>query len=484
MTGGLFDGAAAIAAGTGATAGATLGASSMQAALAPMVRQRNAELSILSMTARNGGNITENARLAGYQIGNASETISFGGKSIAAIAEIKAGIYTGRDIISAPQYARTEASLASGLLASGEDPARASRGAEALGFKYFMGAPDIAEMARPVIGARSRYNRNDADLLLNFGPEAFGAYLDAYGRPDITHAQRGSFGNVQIGDYLAEKGSYQARGSGNAMAVARVGQMADILNLPEGRDSLAYARAGSQARDAMLLGFHQSDLTSFAIPGAQIQGRIDRANILPYNPSNLFALYGAQIGQNNQQIRTLSGRLETLARAGNLSEDEQYSLTSRIESLKTQNLADVFNVTEGRENLIPGLSAGRRRTVGAWTSDMALALSFANNNVPYRYAGATNGKQRRMQENFAEALGYGEGDLDPISRTGGINNLSGSGGGGAGTTNSLLSAILATLQGGGGQGQRPNGGVGQGFGTLGQRDVGRGNVTNPDAGAN
>src|ERR1019366_2799277 len=84
-SGGLLTGAAAVAAGAGGASGAVLGSAGLQSLIAPMIRQRNAQLAMLSASARSG----QDATSVGYQLGNLSDTVSFDGKTILQMAEIK-----------------------------------------------------------------------------------------------------------------------------------------------------------------------------------------------------------------------------------------------------------------------------------------------------------------------------------------------------------------------------------------------------------
>lgn len=498
--GGLATGATAAAVATGGLLGRELGSSMAQALIAPYVKQRNAELAILSVAARGNADVAElagsrtayireslnasgrfsfdivGARKTAGVLSDISESASFGGKSALQMTAIKAGIYTGRDIISLQETADTYSALGSALLSAGEDPGLAVRGTRTLANKYYMGAPGMARLAAPVLAARNRLGRNRADLLLQFGPEAYGAYADATQTDDITPGQRDAYRNVQRADYASRLGSAQIRGSGMAAAAAGRSSMEAISMLPGGRDSLAYAEARHGVMDSMLTGFSQSDAVNFGVPRAQIEGRMTRAQLMPYSPSRMFELAGREIGLNNRQIGSLRSRMSNLRSAGLLSEEQELGMTEQIESLRNATARSLSMISEGRENLIPGLVAGRRASVGSVNSLQLGALSFMRSGLPFRNMGAMGGGQKRFQDAYSDLIGLGEGDIMPHSRSQWMNN-SGSGGEG-GMMVSLLGQILRTLQGGGSpQGERPGRSFGQAAGIMSQRDVGASNTT-------
>jgi hypothetical protein len=339
---------------------------------------------------------------------------------------------------------------------------------------------------QPILGSRPETGDNVADILERFGPEATSTWLaiqneDLKSSVDPMLLARTS-ANLRTGDRLAAMAGTQARGVGAAQRVIYTGELSDVSALPGGSESLTASRIRQQIRESTLEEYRASDITGFEIPSARLQGARDRANLLPYNPSNVFGLDAATIALDRRQEAILGNRMDSLRRSGNLSEDEELRLTRQQEALHTDEFARLREITEGRENLIPGLSAGRPRLVGQFTSDQAEALSFANGRVPYRFAGAVNGADLARQDRAAADLGLSPSDLRPGSRTQEMN--SGSGGGGADPDiKRLLSAILSAIQGGNAQGARANESYGQGYGTISQRDVARGNAT-VDMGAN
>ena len=441
-------------AATGALAGQQLGSAMFQAVTAPFIRQRNTELALQSIAARQDSSTDA---LAGSQTGafrldssgrpkfrfdikkgefgfdaieqtnrtgalsDLSERISFGGKSFIDRAMIKLGIYTGKDIISLQQTAETYSTFGSALLAAGDDPQGAYDLTSRTARKYYMGAPRMAAMAAPVIAARARYNGNAADLALAAGPEAYGAYADATGTPDLTGRQRRAYGNIQTGDYLAQRASLQTRGSGAAAAVAYAGQMVDISALPGGRDSLAYAESSARYRDSMYQSYEQQDAAGYGLASTKLAGRQQRAELLPYAPANMLGLGVQRLGLNRQQIRTVEGRLKSLRASGNLTEDEELRLTGQIEDLRTQNAGVISRLSDGMEDRLPALSAGANSFAGRYRSTNLAALNLAMMGSPIRAWGATNGSQLRAQRQFVSDLGGTESDVAPRSRTAALN---------------------------------------------------------------
>jgi hypothetical protein len=156
--------------------------------------------------------------------------------------------------------------------------------------------------------------------------------------------------------------------------------------------------------------------------------------------------------------------------AGLLDEQTELHMTSQIEGLRTNSAAQMAMLSEGRENLLPGLVAGRRRSAGAFDSSQLAALSFRNAGLPFRGQGAMGGGQLAVQNAYADMI-FNGGDVGPRSRTSDINNA-----GMGGEVPEILKAILRTLQSSAStQGQRPNAGIGQAAGTLTSRDPSQGN---------
>ena len=341
-------------------------------------------------------------------------------------------------------------------------------------FKNQLG--DGAKLMAPVFGSLPETGGNMADMLMRFGVERTNLYNRLQSddlRSPISSVQLSAVsGAVRSGARTAQMGALSIRGSGFASAIGYGQEMGALSGLPGGSDSLAYKQATRQLADSVTEGFAQSNMTSFGVPRAQIEGQQQRAQLLPYMPSRMFEIAGRGIALNNREIGALRSQMSTMESAGLLDESTQLQYTQRIESLRTSNASQLAMLSEGRENLLPGLVAGRRRSVGAVDSGQLAALSYSRAGLPFRGRGAINGGALAVQNAYADLV-MGGGDVGPASRTSGINNMAG-----GGRTDDLLAAILATLKSGQStQGQRPNALIGQAYGTTQTRDVGQGNTT-------
>lgn len=494
----LSPGAPGAGFATGALAGQVVGGAALQSVLAPQVRQRNAELILQSIAARQGGSM---ASLMGDhsggigveitrdwkgvprglprffeqrytdvsgQLDQMQEDISFGGKNLLQKAAIKAGVYTGRDIISLPQISQTYANLASALLSSGEDSAGALTYTRNLASKYYMGAPQMSELAAPVMGSRSRFLQNGTDLLMNFGPERYGAYQDAVGGSDLTPRQLTAYGNIQGQQTRAQIASLQARGAASASLGAVNSAMQEMARLPGGASSLAYAQMASQARGLGLDAFNTAQIGSFDIPNVQLQGRMARAEMMPYGSGNILGMQFENIALQRQRVGSLQSFMNRRRASGELSEQEELMLTSEIEQSRNSIAGSIGRLGQGRENILPALTAGATRFSGRFTSASLATLALAGTGSAIRSYGAANGAHLAEQDAAWSALG-GDGFRTPVSRMQGLNSGRDSG--------EIVSAIkeltrtMERLLSGGGS-NRPGETVGMTQGMLSRRNLG------------
>lgn len=493
----------------GMTAGTQIGGPLAQALMAPYMQTRNSVMTLSGIAARASLNpytmlgvsntpLNPLERMSGIigsmrkgkqpdlatSIGGLAENISFHGKTGMEQALIQMGLYTGTDIISAPQLAQTISTVGSAFLAGGMPIGGAQRPgdfrsvAENLARRYYMQAPQMAQMAAPVIAAQNRYTRfdrnspmngmrpgamaNQADLMMDFGPEAYGAFADAVNGSQMTPGQISAYGNVQRADYSARLAGTQARGSGMAMASAYRYGMDQIAGLPGGTDSLAYGEMRQRYRGALMTGYRQQDIVGFDIPMTRAQGMLDRMNLLPFNPGATMTASLFMGGMANRQAGILEQRIETMRRAGNLSEEDELRLTSQAEQYRTMGASAIANVNEGFLNRLPAMSAGRPAFFGRYNS-MQLAAA-AVQGTPVRAFGALNGRQLRDQDDFYTSVG---GVPAPWSRTQSFNN----GGGGSAEIAGLLRELISAVRRNGG-GMRAGEAQGSAFAAMYGKRVG------------
>jgi hypothetical protein len=390
-----------------------------------------------------------------------AQQYSFRNKNPAEIALIKMGLYTGADIISTPQYSQVVATVGSGMLSAGirskDDVLKVSN---RLVDAYGMNAVGMSAMAAPVIGAMNQVTRggftpaggfpgsgtllgaNQTDLLMRFGPEAFGAYRDAMGTGDLTGRQMDSYRDVQRYSYSASIGATAARGSGMAAAAGFAGVQRSLAGLPGGAQSLAYGAAGEQYRNALYTGYGQQDAANFGVPMARLQGAYDRFSVMPYSPGPMLATSLMIGGLANNQANVIEQRLNNLRRSGTLTEAEELNLTQQAESYRTMGAKTIQQLGEGFINRLPAMSAGRPAFAMRMNSvSMAAAASMGS---PVLAFGALNGPQMQSQNDFYAGTG---GFPAAWSRMQGFNN-GGMSMGMSGETNQILQQILSVLQSG------------------------------------
>lgn len=324
-----------------------------------------------------------------------------------------------------------------------------------LGLLFGKTSTDVAKNIQPIFGTLPETGGNVADILSRFGPEATSTYLriqneELVGAVTPEQLRRSSAAQRELGRQ-AQLSALRPIGSAEWVASAFQGQMQEIAQLPGGAGSLAYANAYAGFRSARFASYGQQDIgvggangfePGFAMRDVALQGYQQRLQYMPFAPGNIF---GASLGiiQNNmQQIGVLSARLQT----PDLSEQERFSLFSQQQGLMTENARNVGLLSEGFENRLPGLAAGRPSFFGRYTSLQGAALNLAGMGSPIRAFGAANGAQAGMQDAFVNAFNV-PGTSMPYSTTAGLN-----------TTNEILSRILNAIE-------RGNSGGGRGAST-------------------
>jgi len=214
-------------------------------------------------------------------------------------------------------------------------------------------------------------------------------------------------------------GGLRPMGSGAAQMAAFNQERENIARLPGGRDSIAFAEADQGFRSARMTDYSQRSTIAFGIPNVQLQGEAARQELLPFNPGGIYRNRLGIIANNRGQI----GRVNEMLQNTDLTENERYQLTSERESLRTSTTAAIATISEGFENRLPALSAGRPSFFGRMNSLQGAALNLGRMGVPIGAFGAIGGAHRQMQLDFIHDMGgYGAGVEFPYSRTSGINN--------------------------------------------------------------
>ncbi len=389
----------------GMQGGMTTGSAYAQSVMAPFMRTHSMALTLSSIAAREGRNVYDmigghhhriDTQTSGLQ--HLSEEISFHGKTDREILGIKAGLYTGTDIISGPQLAQTYATLGSGLLAAGNDPRRAYDLSANLARKYGQAAPQMATMAAGVIAQTAKWGDNRGDLMLATGPEAFGAYADATGKPDFTKEQLQGYGDVQRADYQMQVAETNPRGRGQAKQIVYDAKLKALT--PFGTDTLAYRQAQQGRRQAVLQGYEERDITAYDIPmaGLEAEERIHQA--LPYQPGYNYGAALERMGLRANQLNTVGKRYQSLMAKGQLSEEEQKATYSQYQGMRVAQAQDVAVLAEGGEDRAMLLAAGRGNSHNRYDSEQQASMAVFNIGHPRRSHGAINGQQLAMQNAF------------------------------------------------------------------------------------
>ena len=214
-------------------------------------------------------------------------------------------------------------------------------------------------------------------------------------------------------------GALQPLGSGRAQAAAFGAEGANIAKLPGGVDSLAYAQSYAGFRGARMEAFGQETLSGFGLRDLHLQGEQQRQQYMPFAPGNVFATSLGIIANNRGQI----GRLDRMMKNTDLSEQERYGLEGQRQGLLTDNARNVGMLSEGFENRLPALAAGRPEFAGRYNSMMGAAINLGQIGSPIRAYGATGGS-RGAQEAFVRGLGGDSvpGAMHAQSRTSDMNN--------------------------------------------------------------
>lgn len=275
----------------------------------------------------------------------------------------------------------------------------------------------------------------------------------------------------------------QVRGAANASIMALSGEWAALqdqvqqggmtfdqaqrVNLRMSQISSEMFAVQQQGIDAA---YRKEDLAGYGLTSLRLSGERERANLLPFSPSNRFALDLRTMQANQQQLDVLTRRESELRSSGQLSPERQYELEQTRQGLLTQNAGMLADLTEDLPNRLPAYSAGRPNFFASLNSNTLGALRFAELGLPTRFAGAVNGGQMRLQESFVRDL-Y-SGDVGPRSRTQAMNADP--------SVVDLLARILSAIERGGESGKgafpRRNEEVGSMHAHLSRHDLGEGDL--------
>jgi len=347
--------------------------------------------------------------------------------------------------------------------------------AEAITRRVFERYPDdragaeVIQRIAPIYASLPETGGNIADVLTTFGPLGTHQFLQ-------SNVERGStlpMSRVQtfatagiLGMSKREIGfaGYQVRGSGTALEQAYENQMGYLSSMPDGRDSLAYAKSWAEKREATKLRQSQEDVVDYDIPMTRLEGMRSILQTLPYAPGLKFGVELQSISLMRSQLGTVQARLTGLRNSGELSEERELELTQQMWGLRTGIARSVAGLTEGIENRLPAMSAGRPAAFGRYDSIQLAAMNLYGMRHPGRSMGAVSGAHLMQQDDFVKGI-VGDLDIGPRSMTEGLS--------GSGNTNRierLLEQILGALQGSNSK-KRPGEVSGRVWGMLSGKEV-------------
>lgn len=308
------------------------------------------------------------------------------------------------------------------------------------------GVDIMKKSVNPIIASMNETGGNIADILMKHGNVDTSYYEDVVpvaspvGLRKLTETQ----GGMIRADRAARLGSLSVRGSGVAMASAFQDQENLLADLPGGTDSVAYAQTRKNRINATLQGYSQADIMGYGLPMVHLEGQRARANVLPFSPSNIFALDLRMAKHNQNQIGVIQSRMDKLRRSGDLSEEQEMTMNQQMEGLKTSNASMIAELSEGMESRLPAMSAGRPAQFARFNSLQLASMAVKRAGVPVRSFGYTSGSQLRDSDAFAQSFGVsGRGVSSAYDK-----NMTGE------TTVQLLSRILAAIEGGNGSSGR------------------------------
>lgn len=460
-------------------AGQMLGAAGAEAAIAPTMRKTTSARIVASALGRKDATWDGDRALITHTVGGGenpfaqergwlekiTDDVTFKGKNAAQIALIKAGAYAGVDLISLKQTSETYQTLFSASMAAG-DRTDISQLTQNLAQKYYGAAPQMAAMAAPVIANQNRLGRNSAQEAITFGAEAYGAFRDAYGAPDLTARQRQALGTIQLTQYNQQFGPTMVQGGAYYTATQANMEMREIAQLPSGRSSLAYAQAQQQWRESTVAAGEQASITDYQIPMNALQSQRRRLQSLPFSPGSVMGVDLSIVQKNAAQIQMIQGREKALRAQGQLTPEQNMEYETSINNMYEANAIALGELSEGMPNKLPSLSAGAPSFSRRYTSTSLAAMAISIQNSPIRSMGARSGSDLIRQNSFVTQFGVDAALVGPHSQTAGFADSHGDE-----RLASAIDRLISYLSGAAGMnnnGQRPGDMRGAAAGQIGQ----------------
>lgn len=470
----LIGGGLGMLSGNPIVAGAAAigGGAVMEWMAAPMVRSQQVMASLLGIQGALEGPDTASASYRGRWAVNLSDQIysgrggwAFGGPGNRLSAQAISGgmanigeamisggmdptrLVGGRVMPTTPRFddpegaftlgrwgARTVRFAIESMMAAADPGAEAMRVAtKRLGYRY----PDDDALktavgrVTPIYSTLPETGGNIVDILMKHGPLA--AYTYGQSRTDPAYKPEDSIGGMGLTDMSRMSATFrgfgrtgaiastQARGAARGLEYALRSQMETLAGVDGGMSSQIYRETAAAARGAGAGAFEAESAISFGVPHAVIAARREIAQASPFSPGNRFGIELESLQLNRGRRAQLTNYMNRRSRAGELSEAEQLDITQQILGLDVANARSVAALSEGVENRLPALSAGRPPSFGRFDSAQLAAFQFGRAGSPVRRWGAVSGRQARMQDEFASS--FGGGSMNPRSPMGdGINN--------------------------------------------------------------
>lgn len=305
---------------------------------------------------------------------------------------------------------------------------RVERYAERLAQRFGIGIDQAQKILSPVLASEAIHRGNLADILSTQGMKGLMVYQAAsypYGQAfPVSYSQALSATRaLQTLPRDIEWARAGFRGQGAAVMSAYSPVRNAIGRLPGGQDSLIYRQLTKASfEEGIVPAMQEEHIEKYEIPRVLLQGESARMQYLPFSPGNIFRNTLSQIALNTSQASELQRRMAAWKDSGYLSEAMELEMTQRIESLRTANAAGIAQLSEGFENRLPALSAGRPAHFARFNSLTLAALNLWHMQSPVRSFGAYGGTQLRDQNQFFRSFGVDESVVLPGSTTQEMNN--------------------------------------------------------------
>lgn len=304
-------------------------------------------------------------------------------------------------------------------------------------------ARQVINTVAPVWSTLPETNNNLADQLMRFGPTATYQFLQSVPGSTVTPNVLGnlmrSSSAIRSAGRDVQMAATMTRGGGLAAMAGLDRQMEAIAGVQGGADSLLYAQTRQARRDAGRAAFDEASIESFSIPMAQLDTMRAISQALPYSPNRGFDATIASIRMSSRRIGELRQYMGARRRAGELSVEEEYERTREIGALEVSRYQGIAELSEGMDDRLFALQAGRPAGAGRIDSIGLAALRLGS--FPRRGYGAANGRQLKSQNDFIRSLGFDEGDMGPWG-----SGVGGASFGGSSRMEQLLAQILSAIE--------------------------------------